>query len=32
MLLFLAALQTIPNDLYEAATVDGAGAIGKFTQ
>ena len=26
MLLFLAALQTIPNDLYEAATVDGAGA------
>jgi ABC-type sugar transport system permease subunit len=31
MLLFLAALQTIPNDLYEAATVDGASTVGKFT-
>jgi len=30
MLLFLAALQTIPHDLYEAATVDGAGTVGKF--
>jgi ABC-type sugar transport system permease subunit len=27
MLLFLAALQTIPKDLYEAARVDGASAI-----
>ncbi len=27
MLLFLAALQTIPNDLYEAATVDGSNAF-----
>lgn len=27
MLLFLAALQTIPNDLYEAAHVDGANGI-----
>ena len=27
MLLFLAALQTIPRDLYEAARIDGAGPI-----
>ncbi len=26
----LAALQTIPNDLYEAASVDGAGPVKKF--
>ena len=30
MLLFLAALQTIPKDLYEAAEVDGANTFGKF--
>lgn len=28
--LFLAGLQNIPNELYEAATVDGAGAWDKF--
>ncbi|MEO5888281.1 MAG: sugar ABC transporter permease [Anaerolineales bacterium] len=28
--LFLAGLQNIPGELYEAATVDGAGAWGKF--
>ncbi|AJY46800.1 carbohydrate ABC transporter permease [Martelella endophytica] len=27
---WLAALQTIPNDLYEAAEIDGAGALRKF--
>ncbi|MBI2940214.1 MAG: sugar ABC transporter permease [Chloroflexi bacterium] len=27
---FLAALQSIPRDLYEAAEVDGAGALGRF--
>lgn len=30
MLIFLAGLQQIPRDLYEAATVDGAGWITKF--
>jgi multiple sugar transport system permease protein len=30
MLLFLAGLQTIPGQLYEAATVDGAGAWQRF--
>ena len=29
-ILFLAGLQNIPGELYEAATVDGAGAWGKF--
>lgn len=29
-LMFLAALQTIPADLYEAARVDGAGAFARF--
>jgi len=32
MLLFLAALQTIPKDLYEAATVDGAGLLQRWYQ
>ncbi len=30
MLIFLAGLQSIPNDLYEAASIDGAGAWSKF--
>lgn len=30
MVVFLAALQTVPHDLYEAAAIDGAGAIKKF--
>ncbi|MBD3233575.1 MAG: ABC transporter permease subunit [candidate division Zixibacteria bacterium] len=30
MLLYLAALQNIPRNLYEAAELDGAGAFGKF--
>ena len=30
MLLFLAALQTIPRELYEAAEIDGANGIKKF--
>lgn len=30
MIIFLAGLRQIPGDLYEAATVDGAGAIQKF--
>lgn len=30
MLIYLAGLQGIPTDLYEAADVDGAGAWGKF--
>lgn len=30
MLIFLAGLQGIPNDLYEAASIDGAGAWSKF--
>ena len=30
MLIFLAALQTVPEELYEAAVLDGAGAAEKF--
>ncbi len=30
VILFLAGLQSIPNDLYEAATIDGAGPLKKF--
>lgn len=30
MVLFLAGLQTIPDDLYDAATVDGAGELNKL--
>lgn len=30
MLIYLAALQSIPNDLYEAARVDGASALRQF--
>lgn len=30
MVVFLAALQTVPTDLYEAASIDGAGAIHKL--
>lgn len=30
MVLFLAGLQEIPRDYYEAATIDGAGGISKF--
>ena len=30
MMLFLAGLQYIPRDLYEAATIDGAGAFRRF--
>jgi multiple sugar transport system permease protein len=30
MVIFLAALQNIPEDLYEAARVDGAGAVQQF--
>lgn len=30
MVLYLAALQTIPKDLYEAATMDGAGRLQQF--
>ena len=30
MLIFLAGLQTIPDELYEAAAIDGAGAWAKF--
>ncbi|WP_256757127.1 carbohydrate ABC transporter permease [Cohnella sp. WQ 127256] len=30
VILFLAGLQSIPNDLYEAATIDGAGSWKKF--
>ncbi len=30
MLIFLAALQGIPKELYESADIDGAGSVGKF--
>lgn len=30
MVLFLAALKNVPQDLYEAATVDGAGVVNNF--
>jgi multiple sugar transport system permease protein len=30
MVIFLAALQSIPHDLYEAARIDGAGAVQQF--
>jgi multiple sugar transport system permease protein len=30
MLIFLAVLQTVPDDLYEAARIDGAGAWSRF--
>ena len=30
MLIFLAALQTVPDDLHEAARIDGAGAWTRF--
>ena len=30
MVLFLAAIQNIPNDIYEAADIDGAGPVRKF--
>ncbi|MGQ9629364.1 MAG: carbohydrate ABC transporter permease [bacterium] len=30
MLIYLAGLQNIPTELYEAATIDGAGAWGRF--
>jgi multiple sugar transport system permease protein len=30
MLIFLAVLQTVPDDLYEAARIDGAGAARRF--
>jgi multiple sugar transport system permease protein len=30
MIIFLAALQTVPRDLYEAAAIDGAGAWSRF--
>ncbi|MBI5931530.1 MAG: sugar ABC transporter permease [Chloroflexi bacterium] len=32
MLIFLAGLKQIPNEYYEAASIDGAGAISKFTR
>jgi len=32
MIIFLAGIKQIPNDLYEAATVDGAGVIRKFAR
>ena len=30
MLIYLAALQSVPQDLYEAATIDGAGTFARF--
>ena len=30
MLIFLAVLQTVPDDLYEAARIDGAGPLARF--
>lgn len=30
VILFLAGLQSVPNDLYEAATIDGASGVQKF--
>jgi multiple sugar transport system permease protein len=30
MIIFLAALQTVPKDLHEAAAIDGAGALRRF--
>lgn len=30
MLIFLAVLQTVPEELYEAARIDGAGPVGQF--
>jgi ABC-type sugar transport system permease subunit len=30
MLIYLAGLQSIPDQLYEAVSIDGAGEIGKF--
>ena len=30
MMIFFAALQSIPEDLYEAAAIDGASALGRF--
>ena len=30
ILLYLAALQNVPKELYEAAETDGAGAVRKF--
>ena len=30
MIIFLAGLQGIPQDLYEAASIDGAGALARF--
>jgi multiple sugar transport system permease protein len=30
MLIFLAGLQSVPEELHQAATVDGAGAFGRF--
>jgi len=32
MVIYIAGLQTIPNDLYEAAEIDGAGAWHKFSK
>lgn len=32
MVVFLAALQTVPLELYEAASIDGAGALVSFTK
>ncbi|WP_420832372.1 carbohydrate ABC transporter permease [Paenibacillus humicola] len=32
MVLFLAGLQSIPKDYYEAATIDGAGAFSRFAR